>query len=89
MESLHGQNFFSTSEVATILNVTRITIFRRIKDGSLKATKIGRNYAISHEELMKHLEERPLSELDKEEIKKLVDKTIADYGDTIRMLGRE
>lgn len=50
MESLHGQNYFSTSEVAKILNVTRVIVFRWIKDGSIKAIKIGLNYAIPHDE---------------------------------------
>ncbi len=89
MESLHGQNYFSTSEVAKILDVTRVTVFRWIKDGSIKAHKIGRNYVIPHEEVIKHLDTRPLTEIDKQEIKALVDKTIKDYGETIRMLGRE
>ena len=89
MESLHGKNFFSTAEVAKILNVTRVTVFRWIKDGSIKANKIGRNYVIPHEEIIKHLDARPLTEGDKEEIKSLVERTIKDYGETIRMLGRE
>lgn len=89
MESLHGKSLFSTSEVAKILSVTRVTVFRWIKDGSIRANKIGRNYVISHEEVIKRLDVRPLTEKDKEEIKGLVEKTIKDYGETIRMLGRE
>lgn len=89
MELLHGKNLFSTSEVAGILNVTRVTVFRWIKDGSLKAKKIGRNYVIDHEELIKHLDSRPLTEEGREQIKQLVDKAVKDYGETIRMLGRE
>ncbi len=89
MESLHGKNYFSTSEIANILNVTRVTVFRWIKDGIITADKIGRNYAISHKELMKHVETRPINEEDKIEVKHLVEKVIKDYGETIRMLGRE
>jgi len=89
MKSLHGQNFFSTAEVANILDVTRVTVFRWIKDGSMKATKVGRGYIVPHEELVKRLDSRPLTGEEKQEITKLVDKTIQDYGETIRMLGRE
>lgn len=39
--------------------------------------------------VIKHLEVRPLNEKDKEEIRGLVERTIKDYGETIRMLGRE
>ncbi len=89
MDTLHKDNFFSTSQVAEILGVTRITVFRWIKEGTLKAEKIGRNYVISHEELNKHLDSKPLSDEEKTRVTKLVHKTIEDYGETIRMLGRE
>jgi excisionase family DNA binding protein len=88
MDRLH-QKLFTTSQVANVLGVSRITIFRWIKDGTIAALRIGRNYFISEEELQKHIAARPLSDTDKSSIQKLVDKVIIDYGETIRMLGRE
>lgn len=89
MNKLHEQNLYTTSQVAEILGVTRVTIFRWIKEGIIKATKVGHNYLISQEELHNHIERRPLNNEDKNNIEKLVNKVITDYGETIRMLGRE
>jgi excisionase family DNA binding protein len=88
MDRLH-QKLFTTSQVANVLGVSRITVFRWIKDGTIAALRIGRNYFISEEELQKHIATRPITGLDKSNIQKLVDKVVTDYGETIRMLGRE
>lgn len=88
MDTLH-KNFLSTSQVAELLGVSRVTIFRWIKEGTMKAEKVGRNYVIAHDEFMKHLGKQPLNDVQKGEIKNLVDKAMIDYGETIRMLGRE
>ena len=50
-------NYKTTNETAVLLHVHRQTIMRWIKDGTLKATKIGRKYLISEEEIKKKLEE--------------------------------
>lgn len=89
MDQLHTPTLFTTSQVADILGVTRITIFRWIKEGTIAAKKVGRNYLITHDELLKHVEKRPLTEAEKVEIKSLVERAVTDYGETIRMLGRE
>lgn len=89
MDTIHSNNFLSTSQVAELLNVSRITIFRWIKEGTLKAHKVGRNYVVSQEEFRKHVGKQPLSEDEKNNIEKLVEKVVTDYGETIRMLGSE
>lgn len=44
--------FYSTAEAATLLGVSLKTIHRRISDGSLKASKIGKSYRITKENLI-------------------------------------
>ncbi|MFA7319252.1 MAG: helix-turn-helix domain-containing protein [Parcubacteria group bacterium] len=84
-----GKNgFFTTSEAAKILGVSRITIFNRIKTGKLAAIRIGRNYAIPKEELEANLG-RELSEEEKSVLSEGVKKVIADYGETLQRLGKE
>ena len=89
MDRLQTNNFYSTSQAAELLDVSRITIFRWIKKGVIEATKVGRHYVISHAELVKHLHKDEPNEQQIHELKNLVDKVILDYGETIRMLGRE
>lgn len=82
------KDFFTTSEVAKFLGVSRITVFKKIKAGNIKAEKIGRIYAIPREELRVILGET-LSDDQKEVITAGVKKAIKDYGRALEMLGKE
>lgn len=78
--------YYTTNELAKILGVSRVTIFKRIKRGEIKAEKIGRNFAIPKNEI-DGITGKELNDAQKNEIKKAVSKTIADYGETLRLLG--
>ena len=54
MKKTSTKPYFSTTEVAKILGVSRIAIFHKIKKGQLEAERYGRNYLISHEALEKN-----------------------------------
>jgi excisionase family DNA binding protein len=49
-----AEKLYSTPEVAKILGVSRIAIFKKIKSGKLKAVKVGKGYVVAKEELMNH-----------------------------------
>ncbi|KKS16480.1 MAG: hypothetical protein UU71_C0001G0018 [Parcubacteria group bacterium GW2011_GWB1_41_6] len=80
--------FFSTSEVAKILGVSRISVFKKIKSGEIKAKKIGRNFIIERKDLAEILES-VLREDKKKEIEQVVAKAVKEYGETFRLLGKE
>ena len=40
------KDFYTTAELAEILGISRITVFKRIKNGDIKAQKMGRNFVI-------------------------------------------
>ncbi len=44
--------YFSTVEVAKILGISRIAVFKRIKRGSLPALRAGRSYLIEKHTLV-------------------------------------
>lgn len=81
------QEYLSTTEVAEILGLSRIQVFRLIKSGKLPAEKIGRNFAINRKDLGVYGGE--ISNKEKKSIEKSVDKVIDEYGDVIRKLGEE
>jgi len=83
-----ASNYISTSEAAKLLGVSRITVFNKIKKGEIKAQKIGRNFVIDKSELENILKEA-LTKEKKLFIEKVVDKTIKDYGETLKLLGAE
>lgn len=78
--------FISTAEAAKILGVSRITIFNRIKSGELKAMKVGRNYIISHDEIINLSKKDGLTDVKKEEIDKGVERVVDEYGETLKLL---
>ena len=82
------KNFYSTTEVANILRVSRIAVFNRIKYGKLKAVKIGRNYIVNHEDLLDALG-KTIGSQKKQNIDRVIDKALQDYRKTFELLGRE
>lgn len=38
--------FYTTSELAKLLGISRISVFKRLRNGSIKAQKMGRNFII-------------------------------------------
>lgn len=41
-----NKDFYTTAELARILGISRVAVFKRIKNGSIKAQKLGRNFVI-------------------------------------------
>lgn len=56
------ESLYSTSEVAMLFKVNRVTIYRWIKEGKIKAYKIGKLYKISVSEVMRLLRKFGFSE---------------------------
>ncbi|MDP3953260.1 MAG: helix-turn-helix domain-containing protein [bacterium] len=79
---------YSTVQVAKILGISRIAVFQKIQSGEIKATKVGRNYVIEKNHLLELVGET-LGEERKKEIEIVVDKTINEYGDALKRLGKE
>lgn len=82
------KKLFSTSEVAKILGISRVAVFKKIKSGAIKAKKVGRNFIIE-EGYLPQILGSVLTESKKREIELAVDKTIHEYGETLKLLGKE
>ena len=82
------KNMYSTQEVANILHLSRIEVFRKIKAGKIKAEKIGRNYVIPYESLEEILGET-IGNQKKREIEKVIDKALKEYGEAFKKLSKE
>ncbi|MFH1509222.1 MAG: helix-turn-helix domain-containing protein [bacterium] len=80
--------FISTNELAKLLGVSRITIFNRIKKGDIKAIKIGRNYVIDRNDI-KDLPAVKEESFKNDLVDRAVKKTVDEYGETLRLLGKE
>jgi len=67
------------------LGISVVAVNKRIKTGKLRAEKIGRNYAIPRSEVAALLG-KELRQSDKELINAPVEKTIEEFGTTLKML---
>lgn len=93
MENKLGKaKYISVAELAKMLGISHVAVFKKIKKGQIPAEKIGRSYAISMEhvsEIMGNPDASVLTESKKAEIKKAVEKVVKEYGETLRLLGKE
>lgn len=71
-----------------MLGISRIAVFKKVKKGEIPAQKVGRNFVIARRDLPAILGS-VLKESSRREIEKAVHKTVREYGETLRLLGRE
>lgn len=86
------KKYYSTTESAKILGLSRVAVFKRIRSGTLKAERYGRNYLIPKDQLphLPHQEnDQELTEAEKGLIERGVKKTVKDFGKTLKLLGKE
>lgn len=80
--------YISIAELAKILGISRIAVYKKIKKGEIEAVRIGRSFAIPGK-YAEVILGRALSDKDKKEIERAVKKTVKEYGEVLRLLGRE
>ena len=91
MENKGKKKYISVAEFAKMLGISRIAVFKRIKKAQIPAEKIGRSYAIPVEFVSYTMNSGAgiLTEEKKGEIKDAVEKVIKEYGETLKLLGKE
>jgi excisionase family DNA binding protein len=83
-----SQEFLTTSELADIIGVSRVAIYKRIKKGDIEAIRIGRNYVIP-KHYVSEVYKREITAARKKLIEKAVRKVVREYGDVLKKLGQE
>jgi excisionase family DNA binding protein len=51
----------TVAEVATVIRVSRMTVYRLIRRGQLNAIRVGRNYRVKEDDLERYLEAQEVS----------------------------
>jgi len=54
---MEEKRFYSTSEVAGLFKINRVTVYRWAKEGKIKAYPVGKHFKIPDYEVMRLLEE--------------------------------
>jgi len=83
---MKSKRFLSTTELANILGISRIAVYKRIKKGKIKAKKAGGDFIIDKGYLGVLLE-KELTKKQKLEIDRAIKKTVKEYGETLKLLG--
>ncbi len=52
------EQLLTVGEVAGIMRVSNMTVYRLIKSGQLSAIRVGKNYRIRHRDVERYLDER-------------------------------
>jgi excisionase family DNA binding protein len=80
--------YITVPELAGILGISRVAVYKKVRKGQIKAVRIGRNYAIPRRYLTDILGEA-LNQKDKKQIDDAIEKTVKDYGEVLRLLGSD
>ena len=84
---MKSKEFISIQELADILGISRIAVYKKVKKGQIKAVRIGRNFAIP-KKYVAHILGKILDNKDKETIDRAIKKTVREYGEVLKLLGR-
>jgi len=82
------KEYISVNELAGLLHISRQAVIKKINNSQIKAIKIGRNYVIPKKEYS-YILQHEISEKIKLEIDKGVKKVISEYGEVLKLLGKE
>lgn len=88
MEKKKEKEFLSTTEVAQLLGISRIAVFKRIKKGTLPAQRIGEQYVIAKKDLNLEKLHSPLSQKRKDELEKSIEHILERYEEAFKLLGK-
>ena len=78
---------YTTKEIADLLKVSRVSVFKWIKGKRLPAQQIGKTYAIKGMDLNEYLSPSDeLTEAKKLVIENIVKKVVKEYGEALKKL---
>ena len=82
------QKFITIPQLAKLLGLSRIEVYRKVRKGQIPAIRIGRNYAISDRDVA-HILGKEMSNKDKSQISAAVKKVVKEYGEVLKRLSKE
>ena len=88
--NIDKNRLYTAPEIAKLMGISHVTVFKRIKKGLIIAYKPGRNYVVKGEDLEEYLyPSKELTEKKKKIIEGIVKLAVKEYGEALRKLGKE
>jgi excisionase family DNA binding protein len=88
METMTNERYLTIPELAKLLGVSRIAIYNRVKKGQIPASKIGKTHFIT-DLTITHILGKEVTKSGKDLIDAAVRKTVQEYGEVLKKLGKE
>jgi len=85
---MSDKRYVTIPELARLLGVSRIAIYNRVKKGQIPATRIGRTYVIT-DQTVAYILGKEVTRRGKSRIDAAVRKTVQEYGEVLKQLGKE
>ena len=85
---MSDKRYVTIPELARLLGVSRIAIYNRVKKGQIPATKIGKTYVIT-DQTIAYILGKEVTRRGKSRIDAAVRKTVQEYGEVLKQLGKE
>ncbi len=85
---MNEEKFITIPQLARILGVSRISIYKKVKKGQIPARRIGRTYAIADKTITEILGKR-VTTRGRQQIDEALEKTVQEYGEVLKKLSRE
>lgn len=82
------ENYITIPELAKLLGISRIAVYKRVKKGLIPAMRIGRDYVITDQTVADILG-RKVSDRGKKQIDDAVHRTVREYGEVLKLLAKE
>ena len=80
--------YITIPQLAKLLGISRIAVYKKVKSGQIPAERIGRTYVIS-DRYMSNILSKRLTIKEKARIDSAVRKTVREYGKVLKRLGKE
>jgi excisionase family DNA binding protein len=82
------RRYFSIPDAASLLGMSRVAVYKKVKSGEIRAIKLGRTYGISST-YMAQLLGKNVGHVRRKQIDRAVKRVVREYGELLRMLGKE
>jgi excisionase family DNA binding protein len=82
------ENYITIPELAKLLGLSRIAVYKRVKKGLIPARRIGRDYVIT-DQTVSDILGRKVSDQGKKQINDAVHRTVREYGEVLKLLAKE
>ena len=87
-KKMKNNKYITIPQLAEVLGMSRISVYKKVKKGEIEAIRIGRNFAVPKKSV-ENILGGDLKDKDKKEIDKALKKILDEYGEVLKRLGKE